>query len=134
MPGTLLKMTTFSRSSRQFLWAGDGDASDPLNNTEAEYVVVSGLYDQAYRLDSSLTGAELKPVLPYTQDSISINADGIDVVTLSSVPEGTKMTVLSQTEKENGGVILFSTDLAGNYLLNLSHPLYTSADVEVFAV
>ena len=82
-----------------------------------------------------------KPLISYTvnvvpdafYDNITIAADGIDALVISELPLETKLTVNGQSEIanptldasgnviKNSGVVEFSVDLAGTYLLNLTN-------------
>jgi len=81
-----------------------------------------------------------KPLISYTVNvvsdasgNITIAADGIDTLIISELPLETKLTVNGQSEIanptldasgnviKNSGVVEFSVDLAGTYLLNLTN-------------
>tara|TARA_B110000967_G_scaffold129610_1_gene132464 strand:- start:970 stop:1377 length:408 start_codon:yes stop_codon:yes gene_type:complete len=128
------KMSVFSTTTKQLLWVADGDASNPVNNIDEGRATFDGAYTSKDRLNDSLTEVVSKEDIPYIFNKLSITADGEDYFSLSFLPEGTVLTVLGETEEEYGGSITFTADLVGNYILELSHPLYLPVTIEVPAV
>lgn len=75
-----------------------------------------------------------KILIPVVVTSTNVLADAEDTALLSRLPTGTKMLVQGQEESEANGQIPFSVDLAGEYTLTLTHPLYLDTKVTITAV
>ena len=71
--------------------------------------------------------------IPSTIDVTAIDADGVDVATITDLPDGCIATVNSESEQETEGAIVFGTDLAGVYQILLTHPLALDTTLEVTA-
>ena len=74
-----------------------------------------------------------KSEISYTLDVTAIDADGVDVATITDLPDGCIATVNDESEQETEGVIVFGTDLAGVYQILLTHPLALDTTLEVTA-
>ena len=108
------------------------------NSAEVElypdsYVFFDGDLREGYYFDIASEELEEKIDIPYTIDVTAINANGVDVATITDLPDGCIATVNSESEQETEGVIVFGTDLAGVYQILLTHPLALDTILEVTA-
>tara|TARA_B110000908_G_scaffold112873_1_gene132364 strand:- start:27 stop:434 length:408 start_codon:yes stop_codon:yes gene_type:complete len=88
---------------------------------------------QYINITSDPLSVEDKTIITYTIDVTAIDADGVDVATITDLPDGCIATVNSESEQETEGVIVFGTDLAGVYQILLTHPLALDTILEVTA-
>lgn len=108
------------------------------NSAEVElypdnYVFFDGDLREGYYFDIASEELEEKIDILYTIDVTAINADGVDVATITDLPDGCIATVNGESEQETEGVIVFGTDLAGVYQILLTHPLTLDTTLEVTA-
>lgn len=108
------------------------------NSAEVElypdnYVFFDGDLREGYYFDIASEELEEKIDIPYTIDVTAIDADGVDVATITDLPDGCIATVNGESEQETEGVIVFGTDLAGVYQILLTHPLALDTTLEVTA-
>lgn len=108
------------------------------NSAEVElypdnYVFFDGDLREGYYFDIASEELEEKIDIPYTIDVTAINANGVDVATITDLPDGCIATVNGESEQETEGVIVFGTDLAGVYQILLTHPLALDTTLEVTA-
>ena len=108
------------------------------NSAEVElypdnYVFFAGDLREGYYFDIASEELEEKILIPYTIDVTAIVANGVDVATITDLPDGCIATVNGESEQETEGVIVFGTDLAGVYQILLTHPLALDTTLEVTA-
>ena len=108
------------------------------NSAEVElypdnYVFFDGDLREGYYFDIASEELEEKIDISYAIDVTAIDADGVDVATITDLPDGCIATVNSESEQETEGVIVFGTDLAGVYQILLTHPLALDTTLEVTA-
>lgn len=97
---------------------------------------IPGNYDDAlYRVDIEQLPhvAVLKTTVPFALDSPDIEADGVDVATISGLPAGTVGSVGSLEVAETDGAIDFAVDFPGVYEITLRHVLYLDTVVTIAA-
>lgn len=74
-----------------------------------------------------------KAAMSLTVSPDSVPADGATVATVSGVPAGSQAIVSGQTVTVDDGALEVSFDLAGTYIVSLSHPHYLPETVIIHA-
>lgn len=122
--------TAFSNQTGQWIMYDNSAETElyPLN-----YVFFDGDLREGYYFDIASEELKQKITISYTIDVNAINADGVDVATITDLPDGCTVTVNSESEQETDGSVVFGTDLAGVYQLLLIHPLALDTTLEVTA-
>lgn len=98
-------------------------ALDALDAAYSNYERIDGLYDgREYRIDLESLTAVPRPALSVSADKASITADGADVLTVTGVPAGAKVTVWGPAPAEfttNGGPLELTAGAEGLYRIRV---------------
>jgi hypothetical protein len=89
--------------------------------------------DDTHYIDVTTTQETVKATNPTTVDKTTFNANGVDTVTFSNIPEGSEVFVefASQgvTDASDSGVFEYSSDLVGSHAIRISHTHYLDYEV-----
>lgn len=119
----------------------DGELSGPIYSEDipqgSGVIAGSGPYDALYinvsDPDTDNHTVESKISIGHAINKTTITADNTDQIIISGVPTGTVMSCQGQEEAESSGALYFSTDLAGDYTLLLTHPLHLGTEIIITA-
>lgn len=114
--------TFFDPSSGEILFNYSGYNLQGMLDEMPSSSFIDGTYDynQKYFLNNSPTD---RPIMTISLNKASILADGIDTLTISSIPEGAILRIKGETffveEIVSGGIETFLTNSTGNYIIEV---------------
>lgn len=131
-----MQYTIFDKNTGEILrvHTTNSDPSTKIQN-DNEYYVEGNVNGKTYLIDINTNEPVEKTDIPYTIDSTSVIADGVSTVTISNLPNPTRVMLKSVGKWViEDGEFEFSIDTEGEYELKMMNPLYLDTTITITAV